>query len=145
MAEPVLDAEELASILRQSMTLNLDDILELPPNISRRARIPNFENGDSLAGVVDKNALLDWVDLTVTPADSPIEVAHDENIPGWSLRVENYLGRAAVGLTLLALQQALDMPLVEVWLGALHSKNYQLQQLGNFYDPRSVVISSIRE
>ena len=143
MTDPVLGAEELVGVLRQSMTLNLDDLLEPPPDLTRGPRLPHWENGETLAGEIDKATLLDWVDKTVAPTPSGLVVAHDEDIPAWSRAVENYLARADIGVTLLSVQQALDMPLVEVWLGALHSQTYQLFSRGDFYDPRSVVIESI--
>jgi hypothetical protein len=63
------------------------------------------------------------------------ELAEKENIPLWqsaiALWIEQHRGKK---VSLQQLQQSLSMPLVEVWLGLLHSSiPYQWDGQGEFY------------
>ena len=74
-----------------------------------------------------------------------LELAEKENIPKWqqaiTLWIEQHRGRP---ISLEQLQQALGMPLVEVWLGLLHSPTpYQWDGQGEFYrEAQNLWISS---
>ena len=50
------------------------------------------------------------------------ELAEQENIPLWQNAIAQWIEQhQGEKVSLLQLQQALSMPLVEVWLGLLHS------------------------
>ena len=63
------------------------------------------------------------------------ELAEKENIPKWQQAISNWIEQhQGENVSLLQLQQALSMSLVEVWLGLLHSlMPYQWEQQGEFY------------
>ncbi len=63
------------------------------------------------------------------------ELAEKENIPKWQSAIATWIRQhRGEKVSLLQLQQALGMPLVEVWLGLLHSPTpYQWEQQGEFY------------
>ena len=64
-----------------------------------------------------------------------LELAEQENIPLWQSAIALWIQQHhEQKVSLLQLQQALGMPLVEVWLGLLHSPTfYQWDGQGEFY------------
>ena len=63
------------------------------------------------------------------------ELAEQENIPKWQSAIALWINQhQGEKVSLLQLQQTLGMPLVEVWLGLLHSPTlYQWDSTGEFY------------
>ncbi len=73
------------------------------------------------------------------------DLAKQENIPEWRNVIAQWTEQhRGEKVSLLQLQQALGMPLVEVWLGLLHSPTpYQWDDTGEFYrDARDLWIGS---
>ncbi len=64
-----------------------------------------------------------------------LDLAEKENIPLWQSAIASWIGQqGGKKVSLLKLQQALDMSLVEVWLGLLHLPTpYQWEEQGEFY------------
>ena len=127
--EPILDADFLAGLVKQSISLNLDALVEAAP-AERRSRVTHPI--DSVAGVIDKQTLLDALE-----AIQPLAVVHAENVGDWSSAIASYLQQQPA-VSLLEAQQTLKMPLVELWIGALLSGRVKLEQRGNFYQADSV-------
>jgi hypothetical protein len=72
-------------------------------------------------------------------------LADQENIPKWQQAIASWIGQhRGEKVSLWQLQQALGMPMVEVWLGLLHSPTpYQWDGAGEFYrDARDFWIGS---
>ncbi len=63
------------------------------------------------------------------------KLAEKENIPKWQQAIALWIEQHRdEKVSLLQLQQALGMPMVEVWLGLLHSPTpYQWDGQGEFY------------
>lgn len=129
------------------MTLDLAALIE-PPVPEHRHRQPSSAPEESIAGTVDKAALLHVLQeieaesaQTQTAAD-PLSIAHSENVSVWAKVIATWMEQrcelAAVSLN--HLQQALEMPLVEVWLGLLlkGQDEYELEQRGDFYSSRGI-------
>jgi len=127
--EPILGADFLAGPVKQSTALNLEALVEAAP-AERRSRVTNPI--DSVAGVIDKQALLDALDSM-----QPLTVTHAENVGDWSRAIANYLQQHPA-ISLVEAQHSLKMPLVELWIGALLSGQVKLEQRGNFYQADSV-------
>lgn len=127
--EPILGAGFLAGFVKQSTALNLDTLVEAAPP-ERRSRITNPI--DSVAGVIDKQTLLNALDSM-----QPLSVAYAENVGDWSSTIANYLQQHPV-TSLVDAQHSLKMPLIELWIGALLSSQVKLEQRGNFYQVDSV-------
>lgn len=127
--EPILGADFLAGLVKQSTALNLDALVESAP-AERRSRINNPI--DSVAGVIDKQTLLNALDSM-----QPLSVAHAENVGDWSRAIASYLQQHPA-VSLVEAQHSLNMPLVELWIGALLSGQVKLEQRGNFYQADSV-------
>ena len=63
------------------------------------------------------------------------DLAEQENIPKWQNAISYWIEQqGGEKVSLRQLQQALGMPLVEIWLGLLHSPTpYQWDGTGEFY------------
>ncbi|XHX78524.1 MAG: hypothetical protein RBJ76_00870 [Stenomitos frigidus ULC029] len=127
--EPILDADFLSGLVKQSTSLNLEALVEAAP-AERRSRVTHPI--DSVAGVIDKQTLLDALDSI-----QPLAVVHAENVGDWSSAIANYLQQHPA-ISLVEAQHSLKMPLVELWIGALLSGQVRLEQRGNFYQADSV-------
>ncbi len=129
---PVLDEDFLSGLMRQSMSIDLSDLMEEF----------TFEVESSPALVGSVVSVIDRKDARAIARKARAamrrdlkELAEKENIPKWqgaiTLWIEQHQGRK---VSLWQLQQALDMPLVEVWLGLLHFPTpYQWDGQGEFY------------
>jgi len=148
---PVVAQEMLAGLVRQTMTLDLTALLEAPEPEHRTRRTPS-EPG-SVVGTVDKAALLQVIEEieaqsgeAVRCAD-PLSVAHSEDISQWTTAIARRMEQKCDGeaVSLIQLQQALGMPLVEVWLGLLLAEQgqYSLEQRGDFYEPLGIWLTKI--
>ena len=155
--DPHVKSDFFSDIVRQTMAVDLSDLVTpLSPRKRRANTTPKAQ--DSLVGVVDKSAVLAMVEqleaVSLLDNELPLsdeehkqlalDFAHDEDIFAWCQAIANWIGQHhGEKVSLEQLQQALDMPLVEVWLGLLHSpKPYQWDGTGEFYrDARDVWIN----
>lgn len=143
---PVVREEAIAEFVRQTMALDLSNLVDSSATIGPGRK--QLEPDTSLAGDVDKRALLKVIE-NIETADSQaqavqasLEKAHSEDIAQWVEAIAQWMkcqGKGEV-ISLVQLQQALRMPLVEVWLGLLHSPeaSYTLEQQSEFYDQNGI-------
>ena len=133
--EPILSSEMLQEVLRHTMTLNLEEILELP---SRKERHPS----DSVIGMVEKKDLIEFLEKVDQEAalEKAIKIAYEEDISGWVRMIRDWIQVRETSIPMLELQQKLRMPFVQVWL-ALLLGGFKLEQRGAFYDGASIVVS----
>lgn len=135
--EPILTADLLQQFLRQTMTLNLDGIVDQPDSGQSIRPI------DSVIGSVDKTNLLEFLDKLEheQTKDHALAVAHDEDVSAWVNAIAGWMqAECTPEVSLLELQRSLRMPLVEVWL-ALLLGGYQVEQRGDFYQQDSIWVS----
>ena len=149
-AEPVVNLEECVDLFVQSLTLDVSDLFEEPEPIqypANRKKTSSIQEEGSVVGEVDKNALLNWIDQMTAAqplneaqmAEQIRDLAHGENVEEWSRAIDQYLQRFGSKILLPDLQQALKMPIVELWLGLLLG-GYSLEQQGKFYDTQNLWI-----
>ncbi len=139
---PVLDENFLSGLMRQSMTLDLSDLMEEF----------TFETESSSALVGSVVSVLDRKEAKAIARKARAamrkalkELAEQENIPLWQNAITQWITQHyGEKVSLQQLQQALGMPLVEVWLGLLHSPTpQQWNGTGEFYrDTRDVWINN---
>jgi len=150
-AEPVVNLENCVDLFVQSLTLDVSDLFEEPEPIqypSNRKQKSSIQEEGSVVGEVDKNALLNWVDQVAADqalneaqmAEQIRDLAHGENVEEWSRAIDQYLQRFGSNIRLPDLQQALKMPIVELWLGLLLG-GYPLEQQGEFYNRQTLWIT----
>jgi hypothetical protein len=139
---PVLDDDFLSGLMRSSMSLDLSDLMEEF----------NFESESSPVSVGSVVSVLDRKDAKAIARKARAamrkalkDLAEKENIPKWQQAIAHWIEQhQGEKVSLERLQQALGMPLVEVWLGLLHSPTpYQWDGTGDFYrDVRDIWIGS---
>ena len=146
--DPHVESNFFDDIVRQTMAVDLSDLITpLLPRLRRAKTIPKAQ--DSVAGVVDKSAVLAMVEqleaLSLVDSELPLsddehkqlalDFAHDEDIFAWCEAIAHWIKQhQGEKVSLWQLQQALSMPLVEVWLGLLHSPTpQQWDSTGEFY------------
>ena len=143
-AEPVVNLENCVDLFVQSLTLDVSELFEEPEPIqypANRKQKSSIQEEGSVVGEVDKATLLNWVDQVAADqalneaqmAEQIRDLAHGENVEEWSRAIAQYLDQIKLPVQLLELQQALKMPIVEVWLGLLLG-NFSLKQQGDFYN-----------
>ena len=129
---PVLGEDFLSGLMRQSMSLDLSDLME--------EFVFETESSSALVGsvvsVIDrKEAKAIARKARAAMRKALKELAEQENIPKWQSAIAQWIEQhQGEKISLWQLQQALGMPLVEVWLGLLHSPTpYQWDRQGEFY------------
>ncbi|PSB43922.1 hypothetical protein C7B80_22345 [Cyanosarcina cf. burmensis CCALA 770] len=145
--EPVLNEDMLAPLLRQTMTLDLDALL-LPPPLYPRS---SHSNSQSVAGVVDKAAVLNALDEMAADRldEDPRLVAHAEDISVWARAIAEYFSsRQVQNLPMVELVQNVQYPapqqpesgsqLVKTWM-ALLLGGFRLEQQ-EFYNADSIEV-----
>ncbi|NMF59733.1 hypothetical protein [Pseudanabaena yagii] len=149
---PIMPNDAFDRYVRQSMVIDLEQFLEplqpLPRKVSERDKESN-----SLVGDVDKEVLLQALEQDLKDNVEPfkllsleeeleqvISTAHGESVSEWVEAIAAYLSDNETPIRLTRLQQALKLPMVEVWLGLLLG-GFCLEQRGGFYDSREIWIS----
>jgi hypothetical protein len=149
-AEPVIDLDNCVELFVQSLSLDVTDLFEEPEPIqypTNRKQKSSIQEEGSIVGEVDKNALLNWVDQVAADqalneaqmAEQIRDLAHGENVEEWSRAIAQCLQHLDSNIRLIDLQKALEMPMVEIWLGLLMG-GYSLEQQGEFYDSQTLWI-----
>jgi len=130
---PVLDEDFLSGLMRQSMSIDLSDLMEefafdevesSPVSIGSQVALKGRKEARKIARQERARMRKALKDL-----------AEKENISKWQQAIANWIGQHhGEKVSLEQLQQALDMPLIEVWLGLLHSPTpYRWDGQGEFY------------
>ncbi len=152
-SEPGFDEELLAGLVRQSMSLDLADLLE-PPQPRQRVKslMPEIE---SVAGEVDKQKLLQVLDRDghLTLANSirqpcpqqmrqqVFQTSYDENVTAWcekiSIWFDEHIGEEC---SLVRLVEETELSLGQVWLSLLLGGFKLKRSDGDFYDSSSISI-----
>lgn len=134
---PVLTSELIDGWIRQSMSIDLDAVVE--QSISKcKQRSPKPQPTDSIAVDVDQASLLEMLnqmELEPDPEQMVRQLAEEEDPIQWSAAIMQWLQTHDVkqSVCLVDLYQELKMPLVEVWIGLLLG-GFELEQHGHFYD-----------
>ncbi|BAY50490.1 hypothetical protein SAMD00079811_81190 (plasmid) [Scytonema sp. HK-05] len=149
--EPVVDLESCVDLFVQSLSLDVADLFCEPDSVqypdSRKKKLSQKADS-STVGEVDKAALLNIVDELLaeqTPteielADQIINLAHEENVEEWIIAIAQHMAHIKTTIRLSELQKALNMPLVEVWLGLLLG-GFTLEHRGDFYESQDIWVS----
>lgn len=137
---PVISTNIFAGLVRTTMQLDLDDLIEEPAAQTFRPHGPHQfshpgESYDSVAAPVEKENVLAM--LEIQTVEDVHRLAGDEDVDKWQSAIANYLVNVKDEIALTKLQRKLKMPMVEVWLGLLLG-GFTLEQRGDFYDSKSV-------
>ncbi|MBD2095105.1 hypothetical protein H6F90_08050 [Trichocoleus sp. FACHB-591] len=142
--DPVVESGFFADVVRQTMSVDLGELMEpAPPHKRRAKRSPaqDVEPG-SIAALVDKDVLLEWLEEWAVDAGGEKErqaeadlvwaIAHEEAVAEWSQAISQCLRHREPRISLQQLYRGLGMPWVNLWLGLLLG-DFELEQPGEFY------------
>lgn len=142
---PVVSTDLFAGLVRTTMHLDLDDLIEpqtpqtFKPHGPHQFSYPT-ELGDSVVAPVEKANVLAMLD-EVTTLEDVRNLASDEDVEKWQSAIANHLINVKDEISLVKLQRVLQMPMVEVWLGLLLG-GFTLEQRGDFYNSRNIWVKS---
>ncbi len=135
--EPDFNEDLLAGLVRQSMSLDLSELLEP----SRRQRVtPTNPEIDSVAGEVDKQKLLEVLDQEQIKQQI-WQTSYDENVTAWCDQISSWFSEhLAEECSLIQLVEGTGLSLGKVWLSLLLGGFKLKRNSGEFYDPSSISI-----
>ena len=146
---PILTEDFLSDLMRQSMSVDLSDLME-DLFEKRQEQLLQETAVGSQVDSHDLNKAKVIADEAGHDAKRMVlELAGKEDVPTWATAISRWLtARSSTeAVSLLHLHQELGMPLVEVWLGMLlgGQDQYQWEQHGDFYDyPGTVFVLNCR-
>lgn len=134
-ALPVLDLEALEAWIRQSMSVDLDTLIDQPKSTRNRKK-PIFDDTDSVVAVVEPEVILQMVEQIEADEQSRMirQIAGEEDPIRWAATIAQWMkaNRSHQPISLTNLFRELPMPWVEIWLGLLLGQ-FELEQTGEFY------------
>ncbi|WP_414541684.1 hypothetical protein [Nostoc sp. CCY0012] len=138
---PVISTDMFAGLVRTTMQLDLDDLIEpVIPQTFKPHGAHHFshigESNDSVVAPVEKEKVLAMVE-EVTSLEDVRNLASDEDVERWQSAIALYLVNIKDDISVDKLQRVLKMPMVEVWLGLLLG-GFQLEQRGEFYNSQDI-------
>lgn len=140
--DPNVPGDWLQGFIRQSQHVDLAD---LTAPVQRRPRTasgkPKKQQGTVVGEVPKENVLkmLDAVELAEQKATA-ISVAHEERIEDWVTEIHAWFDQHPQPIPLPDLQQALDWPLVQLWLSLLLG-GFKLEAINSPFYSDQILIS----
>jgi hypothetical protein len=145
LTEPVLTDDLLAGILRHTMSLNLEPLMEdIEPQ--HRNRAPSAD--ESIVGDVGKDELFEMLDQ-MELKQMALQTAYEESISDWSAAIRQWVDAQAQPIDLATLLANIKLSPVKAWLGLLLADpGYRWQHHWKtdeeFYSPRCAKLLSRR-
>ncbi|GAB4540520.1 MAG: hypothetical protein Tsb0014_31810 [Pleurocapsa sp.] len=136
--EPEFDEELLAGLVRQSMSLDIGDLLDPPQQRQRvKSSIPEIE---SVAGEVDKQKLLQVLD-SEQMRQQVFQTSYDENVTAWCEQISAWFAEhIGEECSLIRLVKETELSLGKVWLSLLLGGFKLKRSDGDFYDLNRISI-----
>ena len=141
---PQMTIEQFLPYVRQGMEIDFSPFIggfdrngERGPYAPRMAGVEEIEDR-TIVAAVDPTALADAVEGLESEdelnLEAALELAHIEDVEAWAQTIANYFEAAGVEtVSLQMLQQSINLPWIEVWLGLLLG-GYRLERHGSdFY------------
>jgi hypothetical protein len=137
--EPCLSLDAFDCYIRQSMMVDLEQFIETPD-------LPEYEREYNLTVVRERVNAEILAEIEAAEEIDPevayrtaMALAHDENVSEWGAAIAMKLDECNRSVLLMELQQSVEMPLVQVWLGLLLN-GFEIEQRGEFYQTEQVWI-----
>ena len=134
----VLPSDAFDRYVRQTMEVDFEQFIEPLASLSRKHPEREVSESDSVVGELDQAAVLQVLNeqMSQEPELTEVEIfnralalAHDEDVSAWAGAIAQCMRQSERPISLVELQQALDISLVEVWLGLmLGDGDYRLAQ-----------------
>lgn len=137
--EPVVNLNDCVGLFVQSLNLDVTDLFEpleavqYPTNRQARTQV---DSDNSLVGTVDKTVLLEVVEqISAECLSTEVEfveqlrlLAGEEDVSACQRAIAHQMQHSgSKAVSLLQLQQALELPMIEIWLGLLLGEQEQYQ------------------
>ena len=138
--DPIVERDFFADVVRQTMAVDLSDLMEPTPPRKRRTK-PSEKLAGTIVAPIKKETLLLWIDQweaeanedEVSQVQQVLAISHEEDVSGWANAISWWMQAAPdCAVPLAELCRCLNMPWVEVWLGVLLG-GFELEQRGEFY------------
>ncbi|MCY7272697.1 MAG: hypothetical protein LH702_02850 [Phormidesmis sp. CAN_BIN44] len=134
--DPIVEQGFFADVVRQTMTVDLSDLMEPAPSRHPQVKSTSKPTG-SIATPVEKSAVLELVEHLEAEAETQnqqvLGSSHDENVSHWiAMIVQSFQNTPAVPLSFAELCQRTELAGIEVLLGVLLG-GFELEQRGQFY------------
>jgi hypothetical protein len=142
--EPIMADDAFDRYVRQSMVVDFDQFIEPLPSLTRK--IPEQQkNGNSIVGAIDKEVLIQSLEQANLLSfeeefERVINTAHTENVSAWVEAIAHCIANNSSPIRLMDLQKAVQLPIIETWLGLLLG-DFNLEQRGEFYDSSKIWIT----
>ena len=136
---PSLDTDDFVDLIRQSFSLELDDLIEEPEQTYRLPSETDFKS--SLVAEISKDDLLELLeDSAIDQGTLDIDkLQYDEDISVWIAVVRSWIEATGVGQAeLMDVIKGTAMSPVMVWM-ALLLGGFELRKDGDFYGGRVLV------
>ena len=142
--DPIVEPGFFAEVVRQTMSVDLSDLMEPAPPRQRRAKRGRAEDvgAGSIAAPVDKDVILEQLEAWEAKTgaeEQPVEadavwaIAHEESVAQWSQAIHQWLQQERQPrVSFQCLYQGIRMSWVDLWLGLLLG-GFELEPLGEFY------------
>lgn len=148
---PVLSEDFLSGLMRQSMSVDLSNLMEdlFPENEIQEPQHVEDAGGSVAVPVDKKTARAIATQARQDAKQMAIELAGQECVSEWVVAIAQWMEQVPDSgeVTLVELQQGLRMSMVEVWLGLLLSRDPQFKvvQHGDFYQTETISIGRRRK
>lgn len=135
--------------VRQTMEVDFEQFIEPLESLSRKARErqERSDEAGSVVGELDQAALFQALDehLSQYPGLAEVEafnqamgIAHDEDVSAWVGTISKWMvEQQAAMIPLVQLQQAVGLPLIQLWLASLLG-GFAIEQRGEFYETQPI-------
>jgi hypothetical protein len=142
--EPIMADDAFDRYVRQSMVVDFDQFIEPLQSLPRKIPEPT-KHGNSIVGAIDKEVLIQALEqeslLSVEEEfERAISTAHAEDVSSWIEAIVHCIANNSSPIRLMDLQKAVQLPIIETWLGLLLG-DFKLEQRGEFYDSSGVWIT----
>lgn len=141
--------------VRQTMAMDFEPFIAPLASLPRKTaeQQSSLDEQSSVVGAIDQVALLQALDeqLTQHPGltelaafNQAIGLAHDEDVSTWVETIAQWMeAHESAAISLLGLQQALGLPLVQIWL-ALLLGGFAIEQRGSFYETGQLWVAGLQ-
>ena len=142
--EPIMADDAFDRYVRQSMVVDFEQFIEPLQSLPRK--IPEqTKHGNSVVAEIDKEVLIQALEQESLLSfdeefEQAISTAHAEDVSSWIESIAHCLANNSPPMRLIDLQAALQLPIVETWLGLLLG-DFKLEQRGGFYDSNVIWIN----
>jgi hypothetical protein len=142
--EPIMADDVFDRYVRQSIVVDFEQFIEPLQSLPRKIPEPT-KHGNSMVGAIDKEVLIQaleeesWLSLE-EEFERAISTAHAEDISAWVEVIAQCITDNSYPIRLMDLQKAVQLPIIETWLGLLLG-DFNLEQRGEFYDSSGIWIT----